>query len=380
MDGSGTLDEKEAKDLILHLGVDLTEQQLQEAIEDMDTGGNNNDDGNGDKAVTSLEFEQWVYMRKYERPRVRPCPIAMLQRIAVNMCPSAEYYAPGERIVEKGELGQSLFFMIQGVAEICHSGASPKSGLRSSHSFRLLDDAGHHLPTQATTGSPNSICKVVHSVNETDFDPLIGLMAILEEKEYQNLRLQTNAYFVRAADAHANYCELLEISRDDLLASFIDFSFGEDNNFSADENISYVKITGVDTGLKFWRAVARHLHQKMIRGSNHYWGDAAATVDTAGSIQEPSQLPQPLSHRLRPGQIAPVGPSPRQHSSSTATAALTKDEGEASSKTSHEQRLDEVCASMGKVSEKVDSLEAQLTRIEGLLLGQREKEDERLTT
>ena len=181
--GDGRISEDEVKKLIKeHFGVELSEEELTEAISQMDskkptpgTGtavveANKLSETAGQVEIDQDEFQQWWYLQKHGRPPIDPCPREMLNFFANHMqtqcvspqvssrlshvcltdsCPMvrsrldrsrldrsrlgrSRFRLSQDRIVRKGEYGDNLYILSGGTVEIWDHGLRPE-GQQDQH-------------------------------------------------------------------------------------------------------------------------------------------------------------------------------------------------------------------------------------------------------
>ena len=261
------------RNLIVELGLDLVPADFEEAITVMDAFGGNLAVGNdavpgspgygGVRHISRIAFAQWWYKQKHRRPRVSKCPIDILKQLTRHM--ESICVCPSECIVEPGQLGEDFYILIQGSVEFKQANPDyhPEEGVGSDIKLiGLLDGEGH--PRHPQENRINSELK-----GETK-DRVFGLTAILEQQEYEVACREGQHVAVVACDDEDDHCECIKISRQDLLASFIDWRLVD----SPDREL--------DTGLKFWREAARFMHHNRFEAGTEWNGRMPQLVAAEG--------------------------------------------------------------------------------------------------
>jgi hypothetical protein len=255
-DGSGELDESEVRQLISNLGVNLTDADLLEAMDAMDSSrakepSSRKLERQSDLHVELEEFQQWWYLQKHHRPKASPCPEEMLMWLALRI--QSECSSPGDRIVRKGEYGRDRFFVVlQGTVQIRdHAVAAPPGEVDESWKKGEV--------------TPRLLREIVA---ERESDPLFGLLGVLNDHacatEYTIIKRATQQVAVYAGHRHHDYTECLFFSHQDLVEVLSDDACGAQWDVHPD----------FDSPLRFWQECARNYYAKLLSQDpqGYYWG------------------------------------------------------------------------------------------------------------
>lgn len=265
-DGSGELNDEEIRSLILdHFKVDLTEDELREAIDLMDISRTKSDRIDSSTpssrqeaaSITLDEFEHWWYLQKHGRPRLMPCPDEILRYYALRL--QAECSSPGDLIVRKGEYGDRLYMLLQGTVHV--RDLEVASNIQSMLTGTALQN--NHLLKMSTNGLLLSIAASDNS------DHLFGLIGTLNEgdctAEYECIRSNTCKVVVSAAPEQHNFCEIMSISQEDFLIGLTHESFAVRWERTEPGSAEPEPI------LSFMQEYARNQYYKYYHPDGHYW-------------------------------------------------------------------------------------------------------------
>jgi Ca2+-binding EF-hand superfamily protein len=248
-DGSGELDEGEVRKLISNLGVELTDADLQEAIDAMDSSRAKEKRKESDVHVELEEFQQWWYLQKHHRPKVAPCPNGMLMWFALRI--QSECSSPGDRIVRKGDYGLDRFFVVlQGTAEVRDHADAALPG----------EDDGSWTKGEVV---PRLLRQIVA---DKESDPLFGLLGVLNDDvcatEYTTIKRATQKVAVYAGRHEHDYTECLFFSHKDLKEVLS--AYGAQWDINPD----------FDSPLRFWQECARNYYAKLFSNDpqGYFWG------------------------------------------------------------------------------------------------------------
>jgi Ca2+-binding EF-hand superfamily protein len=352
-DGSGQLDESEIRNLIENLGVKLSDEDLQEAMDAMDSsrakaGSKAAADAAAQAAENSTavatqgtaaaqkedvhveleEFEQWWFQQKHKRPKVPPCPDAMLMWFALRI--QSECSSPGDRIVRMGEYGDRFYVVMQGQVEICdHAEAAPEpdsTWTRDAVTPRLL--------------------KTI--VPGKDSDPLFGLLGLLDDAEtaaeYSAIQHRTRKVAVYAGRHAHDYTECLFFPYGDLV-----------EGLSRDYHGHCWELTEFDSALAFWKECARNFYHKLYAADEreYFWGKYQDGYEEEDTAEDP--FPQSAAiaggPQPPPAQVAGGGAQFRRHAGGP---------GGASEVQQVEQRLAALEANMDQRLGRMEAMLGQL--------------------
>lgn len=263
-DGSGELNEVEIRSLIVdHFGVNLSEEELKEAIDIMDISRTQVDSADGSSpsarhepaSITLDEFEHWWYLQKHGRPKLEPCPDEMLHYFALRL--KSECSSPGDVIVRKGEYGDRIYMLLQGNVHV--------------RDLALAGPSGQHYRQGAKDPFKGMSTKgLLRSVEfSSDTDLVFGLIGVLNDSEctseYERMRMNMRRVVVHAAPTEHDYCECVFFTQDDFLEGLIHDYYG----------ISWEAIEPGqgerEPALQFMQEYARNSYYKYYHPHDHYW-------------------------------------------------------------------------------------------------------------
>ena len=174
-DGGGFLDKGEIGGLTKRLQIEFSDDQLIQAMNEMDPECNN--------AVDVEEFESWWFLKKNGVKRAPPAPMPFLHELASTMSVSA--CSPGDPILACGEYGNELVIVLTGTVEVVQRDQLWREG------------KFEHEVLQRT-------------VKNDDREPICGLPACLERNSDRAVLAETTQeWFARASKMHPDgFCDI----------------------------------------------------------------------------------------------------------------------------------------------------------------------------
>lgn len=260
-DGSGELNEDEIRSLIVdEFQVDLTEEELMEAIEIMDVSRTTCDEFDGSTpssrrepaSITLDEFNHWWYLQKHGRPKIGPCTDELLHYFAMRL--RAECSSPGDLIVRKGEYADRLYMVMQGVVHV-----------RDLHTAGVAGKLYKNISRSDT--STKGILKTI--TDSDDSDQAFGLIGVLNhgdcKDEYEQMKYNMRTVIVYGASGEQNFCECVYLTQEDLLEGLTSEAFGEGWNRSEPGS------NRTEPALHFLQEYARNIYYKYYHPEGYYW-------------------------------------------------------------------------------------------------------------
>lgn len=177
-DGGGYLDKEEIRGLTKRLHIDFTDEQLSQAMNEMDPEGNN--------AVDFEEFEAWWFLKRFGVKRAPPAPRRFLEELAAAMTVSA--CSPSDPILECGEYGSHLIMVLTGTVEVVQRDPLWREG-KTEHEV------------------------LQRPIKYDDREPVFGLPACLErESDRMVLAQTTQEWFARASKQSPDgFCDIARV-------------------------------------------------------------------------------------------------------------------------------------------------------------------------
>lgn len=178
VDGGGFLDKEEIRGLTARLKIEFSDDQLAQAMKEMDPDDNNE--------VGFEEFEAWWFLKRNGVKRPPPAPIPFLQEMAALVTLSA--CSPSDPILECGQYGSHLQIVMTGTVEVVQRDPLWREG-KSEHEV------------------------IQRTIRHDNREPVFGLPAILmRESDRQELAKTTKEWFVRAYKrGPEGFCDIASI-------------------------------------------------------------------------------------------------------------------------------------------------------------------------
>ena len=182
-DGGGFLDKQEIGGLTKRLQIEFSDDQLNQAMNEMDPEGNN--------AVDFEEFESWWFLKKNGVKRAPPAPMRFLNELAAMM--DVKACSPSDPILECGDYGKNLVIVLTGTVEVVQRDPLWREG---KHEHEVLQ----------------------RTVKNDDREPIFGLPACLErESDRKVLAETTQEWFARASKVHPDgFCDIAQLRGEDV--------------------------------------------------------------------------------------------------------------------------------------------------------------------